>query len=106
MELFGYASAALFFLAYLPQLYRTYKLKKVDDISVWMWVLILGAHLTGLTYGVWLDKEPLIVGYLLGLNCTGMMIVMHCLYKDPRPDHARRMAKKIIKDMMRRLKDE
>lgn len=103
MELFGYISAICFFVGYLPQLWRTYKLRSVDDISVWMWVLTLIAYLSGLTYGIWLDKWPLILSYLLGLSCTVLMLIMYHMWYDPRKDAVRKEVDNFIKDARRKF---
>ena len=102
MEWFGYISAVCFFIAYLPQLWRTYKLKTVDDISIWMWGLTLVAYISGLAYGVYLGKEPLVLSYLLGMGCTILMIVMYTLYEDPRKDYVRKIVRDILKDVRRK----
>ena len=80
IEYFGYISALCFFLGYIPQLVRTYRLKTVDDISVEMWWLTFAAYSTGLVYGIWLGKTPLLLSYTLGFCCTTLMLVMYYIY--------------------------
>lgn len=106
MEWFGYISAVGFFIAYIPQLVRTYRLKSVDDISLWMWVLTLGAYMSGLIYGLGLGEEPLILNYMIGVCCTLMMLLMYFLYRDPRKDEVRNIVAREIKALRRKFNEE
>jgi uncharacterized protein with PQ loop repeat len=105
-EIFGYISAMCFFLGYIPQLVRTYRLQTVDDISVWMWLLTLMAYISGGAYGIWLGKWPLIISYALGLYCTIMMLMMYYLYRDPRKDKIRTIVRGFLRDSKRRFKND
>lgn len=104
MEIFGYISAILFFVAYLPQLVRTYRRRTVEDISISMWIFTLCAYLSGLVYGISLSKDPLILSYALGTSCTVLMIVMYYLYRDPQKDRAERIIRQVLKEFRRKLK--
>lgn len=106
METLGYISALCFFIGYIPQLVRTYRLKSVDDISLWMWVITLLAYASGLSYGIYLNKNALILSYTLGLGCTAFMLLMYSLYRDPRKDKARRIVAGFISESQRKLKEK
>jgi len=104
MEWFGWISTIAFSCAYLPQLYWTYRWKKVEDVSVSMWVLQGIAHCTGLVYGVYLGKAPLIIGYTLGLLYVYLWLLMWWAYRDPNQAYIRKVVRDLINDMRRRKK--
>lgn len=102
MEWAGWISAAAFSACYLPQLWKTWRLKSVEDISVWMWIIQGVAYLSGLMYGAWLDKWPLILNYSLGLLYTYIWLLMWIQFRDPRKEAIR----KEVRQMLRELNDE
>jgi MtN3 and saliva related transmembrane protein len=106
MELFGYISAICFFIGYIPQLWRTYRLKSVDDISMWMWLVTLLAYVSGLIYGFQLNKLPLIISYLLGISCVVTMLSMYFTYRDVGKDRIRRLVRNFIKESRKGIRDE
>lgn len=105
-ETCGWAATVLFFISYFPQLIRTYKLKTVDDISAPMWWVLIAAYSCLFTYGISLNSNAIMVNALLGFNCTGFMLVMYYLYRDPRKDRIRKIVVGFIKDSQRRFKDD
>lgn len=82
MEMLGWAATILFGLCYWPQLYRSYKRKSVGDISFWSWFLQLIAYLFGIGYGFKLKQLPLEIGYLHGLFCTVLLLIMYFEYRE------------------------
>ena len=81
MEAFGWISALLFGTCYIPQLYRTIRLRSVEDISIMMWVLVAGACLTGLIYAVSIRAVPLIVNYSFELVLTIIFMILYVKYR-------------------------
>ena len=81
MELIGWIATIAFGACYWPQLYRSYKLKTVGDISVWAWILQFIGYVAGLFYGTLLHQWPLLVGYFHGLLCTIAFLLMYLKYR-------------------------
>lgn len=81
MEIFGWLATLGFALCYWPQIYRTWKLKTVGDISFSGWFIQFLAYLCGLEYGFKLKQLPLIVGYLHGLLCTVILLILYKKYR-------------------------
>lgn len=106
IDIFGYVSGICFFVGYIPQLLRTYRLKSVDDLSTPMWVLTLIAYLAGFVYGVELGRAPLILSYSLGMGCTILMLTMITLYRDPRKDQIRNKVRDFLAEARRNLNEE
>lgn len=64
-ELVGYSAALVGTSLMLPQVIKTFKTKRVEDISMWMVVLYLLNCFLWLLYGVLLNAYPLIVCNLI-----------------------------------------
>lgn len=103
MELFGWLSAGLFTISYIPQIVRTQRLKTVDDISVSLFVLNAAAYMTGLTYGFYLDKYALMFNYSAGLVLTSIIVLQWVVYRDPRKDQIRKIVSSELKNLRKDL---
>ena len=60
-DIFGYIGSVLLPITLIPQLYHTYKSKKVDDISYIFICLQILTCIFFFTYGIFLDATPLII---------------------------------------------
>lgn len=78
-NIFAWVSSALFLICFVPQIWKTIRLKKVDDISPWMWYILGGAHLSGLVFSLGTWQPPLMANYGPGLIITSAFLV--CYYK-------------------------
>lgn len=81
MEIVGWIVTVLFGVCYWPQIYRSYKLKSVGDISVLAWSIQTVAYAIGISYGIWLKQAPLIFGYVHGLLCSALFLVLYFKYR-------------------------
>jgi len=81
MELLGWITTLTFSMCYLPQLYRSWKRKSVGDVSVWSWIIQTFGYSIGLRYGIWLKQGPLIFGYIEGLLCSIVFLIMYWKYR-------------------------
>ncbi len=59
-EIFGYSAACLLVISILPQIYHTYKTKKVEDLSYIFLCLQLITCTLWIIYGILLKEIPLI----------------------------------------------
>lgn len=104
IEIWGWLSAVLFGISYLPQLIRTYRLKSVDDISVGLWWMCFGAYVSLLIYGICLEKTALIFNAFFGLSCVSVMLIMYYSYNDSRKEEVRKIVRDTLKELKRRNK--
>jgi MtN3 and saliva related transmembrane protein len=81
MEIIGWIVTILFSICYWPQLYRSWKRKKVGDVSVWAWVIQTFGYGLGISYGLWLKQMPLIFGYIHGFLCSILFLCLYWRYK-------------------------
>ena len=54
MTLIGLLAATLTTIAFVPQAWRIIKLRKTDDLSLTMYVLMFSGQLCWLAYGIWM----------------------------------------------------
>ena len=57
----GYTGGTLLNITFIPQIYRTFKTRKTDDISIYFMGLQFITSIFCLTYAVLLDENPLII---------------------------------------------
>lgn len=65
----------------IPQLYKTYTTKSVDDLSIYFIVLILITNLLWLFHGYFINDWSLIVAGLLAASVSLSMLILFVMYK-------------------------
>jgi len=83
MEIFGWLYTICFAICYIPQIAKTLKTKKVEDISISLFGLSLIGYLSALIYTInELDSNYiLLLNYLFGGMCSLIMIILFFVYK-------------------------
>lgn len=81
MEKVGWLVTILFGVCYWPQIWHSYQRKSVGDISLLAWVLQALGYSIGISYGLWLKEAPLIFGYIHGLLCSVLFLIMYWNYR-------------------------
>lgn len=85
IEILGLIAGAVTSVGFLPQLFRGYKRKKLDDVSYYMpAILALGMSLW-LVYGYFLNAIAVLVANVFGISCCLALIVL----KKYTPDYSR-----------------
>ena len=79
-EIFGYLAAATLLSTLIPQLVKTIKKKKVDDISYVFVFLQVLTSIFFLIYGLLLKENPLIIANSLLLIQTLLMLFLKITY--------------------------
>jgi MtN3 and saliva related transmembrane protein len=79
-DIFGYSAACLTTIAFLPQVIKTIRLRKTDEISLVMYILFCAGLLCWLTYGVLISNIPLIManGITLFLATIILFLKIKC----------------------------
>jgi MtN3 and saliva related transmembrane protein len=65
----------------LPQLFKTVKQKKADDISKWMLFVLFTGVATWVVYGILREDLPIIITNSFSLLLNIIMIVLRIKYK-------------------------
>tara|TARA_B100000575_G_C23068134_1_gene615142 strand:- start:281 stop:547 length:267 start_codon:yes stop_codon:yes gene_type:complete len=65
IEFFGYFAAILTTLAFLPQLIKTLKTKKAEDVSLLTLVMFLTGVLSWIIYGYKISSIPILIANII-----------------------------------------
>ena len=65
VELFGYFAAILTTLAFLPQLIKTLKTKKAEDVSLITLIMFLTGVLSWIIYGYKISSTPILIANII-----------------------------------------
>lgn len=78
----GIAAGILTTAAVIPQIYKAWKTKKVQDVSPGMFIVLLAGLLLWVVYGVMKNDIPIIATNGLALALNGFMLFLMVRYKD------------------------
>ena len=82
LEIFGLIAGAITSMGYIPQIYKGYKTKKLDDVSYYMpGILAIGMFLW-FVYGIILNAIAVIVANIFGVSCSILLIIMKKIYSN------------------------
>lgn len=65
----------------LPQLYKTYKTKSAEDLSLYTLLLILATNILWLLHGYFIMDNALLVSAYIGLLINSMVFGLYIKYK-------------------------
>lgn len=64
-QIIGYTGGTLLNITFIPQIYRTYKTKQTDDISLVFMILQVITSILYVVYSFLLDEQPLIISNII-----------------------------------------
>ncbi|MBE3120667.1 MAG: SemiSWEET transporter [Thermoplasmata archaeon] len=76
----GVAAGAITSIGFIPQLFRGYKTKRLDDISYWMPLVLAFGMSLWLMYGILRDDLAIIIANTFGIMCNLLLILMKKWY--------------------------
>jgi len=80
IEIIGLVAGAITSMGYLPQIYKGYKTKKLNDVSYFMpGILAIGMTLW-FVYGILLEAIAVIIANIFGVACSILLIMMKKRY--------------------------
>lgn len=80
-QIVGYSAAISLMSTLLPQLYHTFKTKKVDDVSYFFILLNLLTSSLFLIYGILLSELPIIIANIFLILQNSTLITFKKIYK-------------------------
>jgi MtN3 and saliva related transmembrane protein len=80
IEILGLIAGAVTSMGYLPQLYKGYKTKKLDDVSYYMPVVLAIGMTLWFFYGIILNAFAVIIANIFGIICSIVLILMKKKY--------------------------
>ena len=75
VDIFGYFAAILTTAAFLPQLIKTLKTKKADDVSLATLVMFIVGVLSWIIYGYKISSIPILVANLITLILNLLILI-------------------------------
>lgn len=82
IEILGFVAASITTAAFLPQVYKTWKTKSAESLSLSMLLIFMVGVLCWLVYGVLIDSFPIIAANLVTAILTFMLLFFKYTYKN------------------------
>ena len=83
VDIFGYFAAILTTSAFLPQLIKTLKTKKADDVSLTTLVMFIVGVLSWIIYGYKISSAPILVANLITLILNLLIMISKIYFSQP-----------------------
>jgi len=80
LEIFGLMAGAVTSIGFLPQLFRGYRRKKLDDVSYFMPIILAIGMAMWMIYGYLMEAMAVIVANMFGIVCCLTLIIMKKRY--------------------------
>ena len=80
-ELFGYCAAILTTLAFFPQLIKTLKTKKAEDVSTTTLIMFISGVLCWVVYGYKISSFPIVLANLITLLLNLLILISKIYYE-------------------------
>ena len=81
IQFLGWLATILFTIALVPQIHKTISLKKIDGVSLLLFLINLTANIIALIYAILIFQYPLIIKYVLGILITALYIGVYAYYR-------------------------
>ena len=75
VDIFGYFAAILTTAAFLPQLIKTLKTKKAEDVSLITLIMFIIGVLSWIIYGYEISSKPILIANLITLLLNLMILI-------------------------------
>ena len=75
VDIFGYIAAVLTTAAFLPQLIKTLKTKKADDVSLTTLIMFIIGVLSWIIYGYEISSKPILIANLITLILNLLILI-------------------------------
>ena len=75
VDIFGYLAAVLTTAAFLPQLIKTLKTKKADDVSLTTLIMFITGVLSWIIYGYEISSTPILIANLITLILNLLILI-------------------------------
>ena len=80
IDLFGFLAALLTTIAFLPQLYKTWKTKSAEDVSLIMLILFIIGLCCWIIYGLRINSVPILVANIVTLIFNFSILILKISY--------------------------
>ena len=80
IDLFGFLAALLTTIAFLPQLYKTWKTKSADDVSLIMLILFITGLICWIIYGFKINSFPILIANIITFMFNFSILILKITY--------------------------
>ena len=80
IEFFGYFAAILTTAAFLPQLFKTLKTKKADDVSLVTLIMFISGVFSWIIYGYKISSSPILVANIITFILNLFILISKVYY--------------------------
>ena len=80
IDFFGFSAALLTTIAFLPQLYKTWKTKSAGDVSLVMLILFITGLLCWIIYGIKIHSIPILVANIITFIFNFSILILKISY--------------------------
>ena len=80
IEFFGYFAAILTTLAFIPQLIKTLKTKKAEDVSLTTLIMFLTGVAAWIIYGIQISSKPILIANVITFLLNFFILVFKLIY--------------------------
>ena len=80
IELFGYSAAILTTLAFLPQLIKTFKTKRAEDVSLITLIMFLTGVSSWIVYGYKISSIPILIANVITFILNLLILIFKVYY--------------------------
>ena len=82
IDLFGFSAASLTTIAFLPQLYKTWKTKSAEDVSLITLILFLTGLICWIIYGLKINSIPILVANVITFIFNFSILILKITYSN------------------------
>ena len=80
IELFGYFAAILTTAAFLPQLIKTLKTKKAEDVSLTTLIMFISGVVFWIIYGYQISSSPILIANIITFTLNLFILISKIYY--------------------------
>ena len=80
IEFFGYFAAVLTTLAFIPQLVKTLKTKKAEDVSLTTLIMFLTGVAAWIIYGIKISSKPILIANIITFLLNFLILIFKLVY--------------------------
>ncbi|HYE00962.1 MAG TPA: SemiSWEET transporter [Alphaproteobacteria bacterium] len=88
LDITGYAAALCTTGAYLPQVIRVWRTRSTEDISLWMFLVLVTGLVLWLVYGLWKGEIPIVAANAVTLVLASIILYFKLTQGRHRQDGA------------------
>jgi MtN3 and saliva related transmembrane protein len=80
LMLLGLLAGAITSSGFIPQIVRGFRTKKLDDVSLYMPLVLISGMTLWLLYGIMLQDTSIMIANSIGVSCNLLLLTMKKIY--------------------------